>query len=465
MLRLAANSRKRRLVIALWIYVLVAATNFALTPRQRVVQHTQFNHFALLADAWLHGRLDLRSAPPAYAQNNDFAAFHSKWFVTFPPFPAVLLLPVVWIGKVPENVRDGQFFVWLSGLAPALLFLVLEKLRRMGRSSRTERTNAILALLFAFGTVYFFTALQGTVWFAAHIVGAAIAACYMLFALDAERPALAGFMIGLGFLTRTPLLFAVPLFVFEASRVSFSSRTDRASDSSPLANEESSRRASGSGEPTGRTTEVAVGRRGIQRAAVLCILFAAPLAACIVAACVHNQLRFGKPFDFGYEYLTVAWQGRMKKWGLFNYHFLARNLGVVLASLPWYDSVRTPHVLVNMHGLALWVTTPLYLWLVWPKKLTPLGIALYVTAAAVAIPGLLYQNTGWMQFGYRFSNDYAPILFALLAVNENRFGKLFAAAAVWSVAINAFGAITFDTNWGRKFYYQDASQNVLYQPD
>lgn len=464
MLRLAADSRRRRLVLALWIYVLVAATNFALAPRQRIVQHTQFNHFALLADAWLHGRLDLRSPPPPYAQNNDFAAFHSKWFVTFPPFPAVLLVPVVWMAKVPENVRDGQFFVWLSGLAPAVLFLVLEKLRRTGRGPRTERTNACLSLLFAFGTVYFFTALQGTVWFAAHIVGAAITALYLLFALDADRPVLAGLMLGLGFLTRTPILFAVPLFVFEALRLSLSARKDMAGDGLPVASEATGRRGSGGGESPGKITVGAGEWRGAKHAIWLCVLFAVPLAACIALACVHNQLRFGKPFDFGYEYLTVAWQGRMKKWGLFNYHFLARNLAVVLASLPWYDPGRG-HFSINMHGLALWVTTPLYFWLVWPKKVTPLGIALYVTGAAVAIPGLLYQNTGWMQFGYRFSNDYAPVLFTLLAVNENRFGKLFAAAAVWSVAINTFGALSFDTTWGRRFYYEDASQNVLFQPD
>ena len=31
---------------------------------------------------------------------------------------------------------------------------------------------------------------------------------------------------------------------------------------------------------------------------------------------------------------------------------------------------------------------------------------------------LFYQNTGWRQFGYRFSNDYAPLLFVLLAIGD-----------------------------------------------
>ena len=104
--------RRRRLRIALGIYALVVAIFFAVTPRYRIVAHTAFNHFSLLAEAWLHGRLDLNVGPPAYGQNNDFAAFGGKWYVAFPPFPAVLLLPVVFFGKTAENVRDGQFFVW-----------------------------------------------------------------------------------------------------------------------------------------------------------------------------------------------------------------------------------------------------------------------------------------------------------------------------------------------------------------
>ena len=41
-----------------------------------------------------------------------------------------------------------------------------------------------------------------------------------MFALEAERPVLAGTMLALGFATRTPLLFAAPLFVLELARMS-----------------------------------------------------------------------------------------------------------------------------------------------------------------------------------------------------------------------------------------------------
>ncbi|HEX2676381.1 MAG TPA: hypothetical protein VHM19_07065, partial [Polyangiales bacterium] len=89
--------------------------------------------------------------------------------------------------------------------------------------------------------------------------------------------------------------------------------------------------------------------------------------------------------------------------------------------------------------------------------------ALALGAAAVALLDLCYQNSGWIQFAYRFSLDYAVVLVALLALGGRRLGKTFYAMLVVSIAINLFGAITFDRV--NKFYDQDPTQNVLFQPD
>jgi hypothetical protein len=91
-----------------------------------------------------------------------------------------------------------------------------------------------------------------------------------------------------------------------------------------------------------------------------------------------------------------------------------------------------------------------------------------VVALSAALPAtmdLLYQNTGWRQFGYRFSNDYSILLFILLAIGARPMRTLFAAAAAWSIAWNSFGAATFDKARFDRFYYRDGSQTVVYQPD
>jgi len=453
------ESRRRRILLAAFVYLAASVVYAAIAGGDRLGEHTPYNHYALLADAWLHGRQDLAHGPPAYAMNNDFAEYNGKTYISFPPFPAVLMLPFVKLAGSPENFRDGQFIIWLAGIGPAVLFLILEKLRQSGRSPRTERENAALSMVFAFGTVYFFTAVEGTVWFAAMVVGVAVQALYLLFALDAEYPLLSGTMIACAYMSRPPMLLAAPFFALEAWRA-----CSRALPSP------------GSG-PSERIRAV---WRGLDRLALVkCYAaFSFPILLAFAANSLLNHARYQtySPFDPGHEYLTVAWRSRMLRWGLFGYHFFAKNLGVALTSLPWLppkDAVSQfgAPFKVNEHGLALWFTTPLYFWLLWPKRFDgqPERKWLYAVAAiSAALPAtmdLFYQNSGWRQFGYRFSNDYALLLFVLLAVGARPMRQIFATFAAWGVAWNVFGAITFDRAKFDRFYFRDGSQTVMYQPD
>ena len=93
----------RARLVALAIYALTTALLFATTAPERLRGHTPYNHFALLADAWIHGRLDLAGPPPAYTGNNDFAFDGARWFISFPPFPAVLIAPLVMLTGSAER--------------------------------------------------------------------------------------------------------------------------------------------------------------------------------------------------------------------------------------------------------------------------------------------------------------------------------------------------------------------------
>jgi hypothetical protein len=386
-------------------------------PGERWHAHTPYNHYALLAEAWLDGRLDLGGPPPAYTGNNDFAVHGDKHYVSFPPLPAVLILPVVAAAGGAENVPDGLFFVLLAPLGPVLFFLALERLQ--GRTGRSEQERVALAGLLGLGTVYWFSAVQGTVWFAAHVVALAIACGFVLCAVDARHPLLAGLLLGLGFATRPPLALALPFFVCEAWR-------------------------------------------GGGRARKL-VLFAAPVACVVLVLAWHNAARFGDPTEFGHRLLAVRWRERIDEWGLFSYHYLGRNLGVVLAGLPFWS--REHGLQVNAHGLALWLTTPIYVWALWPRRTSALYWAAAATAAAVALPSLLYQNTGWIQFGYRFSNDFAPFLFLMIAAGHRRLGRAFWGVAAIAVAVNSFGAATFGKPEHARYYFVDPTQRILFQPD
>ena len=65
--------------------------------------------------------------------------------------------------------------------------------------------------------------------------------------------------------------------------------------------------------------------------------------------------------------------------------------------------------------MSLLVTSPNLAYVVAPAERSHLTRPLWITIALAALPGLLYQNSGYIQFGYRFSLDYMIYLMMLLA--------------------------------------------------
>jgi hypothetical protein len=405
---------------ALAIYAVLFAAFLASVPDGRLARHTRYNHHALQAEAWLAGRLDLGGPPPAYTGRNDFAVFEGKTYVSFPPVPALILAPALAAVGAPERLRDAQIWLALAPLGPVLWFLGLERLRKTGRSRRPSRVHAGLALLLGVGSVYWFSAVQGSVWFASHVVATTLAGGYFL-ASVAGRPALAGLALALAVGARPSLGFALPYFVFEALR-------DR-----PAA-----------GLLTRRL-----------------LTFALPMAIVLSLLGWHNAARFGDPTEFGHRYLDVVWRPRIEAHGLFSPIYLGRNLAVMATALPFYDGDQG--LRVGGHGLALWITSPFLAWALWPRRRSSTFLAAAFSAGLVTVVVLLYQNTGWVQFGYRFSNDFAPFLIVMIAVGGRRLGAAFWLAGVVAIAINAIGAVTFDNPRHASFYVIDRDQRTLFQ--
>jgi hypothetical protein len=435
MLRAMQSSAWRRVATPLAIFV-VCSSVYVATLGPRITGPSDNNHFVHLAQSLLHGQLALLSPRPP--GNNDWAYYDGRWYVSFPPFPALVIAPLVAIWGT--EVWDRLFWALLAGLTPALLYTWLRRLRAIAASDRTARENLLLTALFAFGSPYYYTSVQGTVWFAAHVVTCALIAIFLLSATQPLRPLLAGCALGLAFMSRGPSL--LPFSLFFAVQALIAARRP------------------GSLAPS-RIGDLFVDLE-LRKLLGMAFWFALPLLSVLAIAMWMNSARFDDPFEFGHSHLRIRWSQRIETWGLFNYHYLGRNLGVFLASLPWL-STSFPYIQISRHGLAVWVTTPHLLMVLWPKRHSLWMTALALSAAAVAVCDLLYQNSGWVQFGYRFSLDYSLALFGLLALGGRRFGKLFHALALYAFAINLFGAITFDRD-GR-FYDNDPTQRVIFQPD
>jgi len=407
----------------------------------RMARQSSDPHFVFQADAWLHGKLAIDPPPQ---KGDDWAkvetvllddgseargrrltsrgkkgifrttdgdelptsrirrSLGSTYHVCFPPFPAVLMMPQAAVHGRKAN--DVVPTLLVAALVLPLAFVSLRRLSEAGLSRRTSVDNLYMALCLAFGTVLFFSAVQGRVWFTAHVVGVALGLGYLYCTVEARHPIGAGLCLGLAAMTRTPMAFMFPLFLLEAWRMT--------------------------------------GDEERRRFVILCARFAAPVAVIAAVAVACNLARFDQPTEFGHSYLAVRQQAQMEESGLFSLDYLSRNLAVAFTLLPRFSS-DAPYVVIGGHGLATWFTTPILFFLLWPGERGAWHRPLWLSVALVAVPSLLYQNSGWLQFGYRFALDYMPLLVALIAIGGRPLGRPGKALIVAGIAINLFGAITF----------------------
>lgn len=341
----------------------------------------------------------------------DYRKRTERFFVSFPPGPAFLMMPLAAIWDY--EVNDVLLTVLFAALNVALMYLLLRRMALGGRTARSRSDNLWLTALFGFGTVHLWCAVLGQVWFSALIMGVTFTLLYIHFAIDAKYPFLAGLALALGFATRTPLLFTS---VFFFAFVLF---------------------------PGGQLLR----RDQWGWAAKKLAWFCAPCLAVGLGLLWMNYLRFGSPTEFGHTYLAGGSLGRIQTYGLFNYQFLSKNLTAAFTLLPRFQPTE-PYVVISKHGMSLLLTTPAFIYLLWPKKRESRRDRywfrlLWLTVAVTAIPGLLYQNTGYEQFGFRFSLDYTPYLVLLLAVGRHPITWVFKLLTVVGIGVNAFGAVTF----------------------
>lgn len=402
-----ARAALRRNAVPIAVFVVALAILAAFSNR-RLLHQSKAPHFVYQAMAWLDGSLEIPVDPP---NQEDWVKLGERIYQSFPAFPALVMLPFVALWGYQYN--DTSFSVIVAALGLALFYVLLRRLSKDGESRRTVLENLLFTFLLGFGTLFFYCAIRGEVWFTAEVMGVGLTSLYVLFAVRARRPVLAGLCWSMATLTRTPLLFAGVFFLAEVlwPAGSFSWRE-----------------------------AVEDGRGKLRRLA----LFAAGAAPLALAHAWFNWARFGNPAEFGHRFF---WNNRVNadiaKWGLFHYHYLERNLHAAFTKLP---TLTTDPLTIGYdpHGMSLLVTTPLLLLLLWPREKPRLHRALWLTVACTAIPGFFYQNDGYMQFGFRFSLDYTPFLVLLLALGGwSVRSRLFAALAALGVVVNTWGAIAF----------------------
>ena len=409
----------------------------------RLRSHSTDNHFAYQAQMFLNRRLDLGHPPPGandwseveylqlrdgrtvagsflraqpfrfreldgkteFIDSREIQNRWKKYYVSFPPFPALLFLPLVAIWGLAVN--DVVLNVLLGALGPALLFVVLRRLAARGDSTRSEVDDLVITAMFSVGSVYYYASVIGQVWYTAHIVSTALVGLFVLASIDARYPLLAGLCLGALTLTRPQMGFWGVFFLYEMVRAK---------------------------KPRIRT---------LLRVGMPVMLLAAIGAA-------FNWARFHSITEFGHAYLNVRWTDRIQRYGLFNFAFLPRNLASALVLTPKFTT-QPPYFQIPWHGLSMFVTTPALILLFWPRVKSSLQTALWITVAPIAFLGFIYQNDGWIQFGYRFAIDFLFALVMLFAIGGRPITRRVQVLILLGIAVNLFGAITFG-RYGRFFF-------------
>jgi len=445
-------SRARPLAVFLVTFVVLGVI-----AGERLLRPSPNNHFSHLAQGWLDGRLSLDGDPPGYPKRHDdwglvttltlrdgselralrcrtkaceerrrservelwwseggslrafsrgeIAQRQRTWYVTFPPGPALLFVPGVAIWGLA--FADVLLTALLAALIPALLVAFLD--RERGTGGGRGREHLWVAAAWAFASPALFVGAHGSVWFTAQIAGALFLTLHVITGWDARRPLLSGLSLGLAVACRPTMAFAFPFFAAEWWRSGHRWRT--------------------------------------------ALAFAAPLALIGGALMLHNHVRFGDVFEFGHRYLDIRWQERMQSVGQFSTAYLWRNLECMLWLAPQL-SPGAPYLRWSIHGMGLLLASPWLLLLAAARRRFPQRAGLAVSALAVAIPPLLYHNSGQLQLAYRFALDYLPLLVILLALGGGLARRrLFAALVIFAAALNLYGAWNFQRAPGDIFVH------------
>jgi len=397
-----------------------------------------YDHFVWQADAFLQGRAWIPwPLTDGEFQNGYFQDVYpigeGRALVPFPPLPAIVLLPAVAAFGLATDA--ALVAAVLGGLNVGLAYRMVWRLT-------TSPPVAILATLFyGFGTVAWYAAMLGSTWFFAHVVASTFLLLAITTALDADRrtaaqgtslalidrrQVLAGLALGLAATARLTTVLAAPFFAL----------------------------VGGGGSVVRRALSAGIG------AAIPVLLLLA-----------YNVATSGQLFQPGYEHLYQteftpvpdgllaqlfpALQGityHPGEWALQDPRYIPQNLLIMLA---WLPEVRPecglalldqacPLLQPDKLGMSLLLTSPAWLLAVpvaireWRRRIV-LGSVLAIVT--VSVVNLMHFSQGWVQFGYRFSNDVAPFGLLLVTLGLARYGVRWwtVGLVAISIVINAWG--------------------------
>lgn len=343
--------------------------------RSNIWQASRYAYYNYLADAFLRGQLFLAQLPPS---THDLSFFNNQYYLYWPPFPAVVLLPFVAIWDTGFN--DILFTIGIGGLNVGLVAVLLRQATHRHVIDLSPVQRGLLVLTFALGSAHITLVPYGRVWHTGQLIGVLCVTLAYLATLSVRgwrAFALTGLAFGCALLTRNHLALAG---LWPAVYLLVTHR-----------------------------------QMGWRRLVAYSGGGALPVVLAIALLGMYNWLRFGNMFDNGLAYhrMSSFFRTDYVQYGAFNLYYVPTNLyyQFVAYPFPWRG---VPSSL----GGSLFLLTPVFVAAFWGLTARPRWqpLVLGATIILVAIPILLLMGTGWRQFGPRYTLDFTIPLLLLTAL-------------------------------------------------
>ena len=341
-----------------------------------------YEQYALLARAMVHGSLSLPERPPAL----EMAEWQGRAYFTNPPTPALILAPFVWIAE-REPLRtwlvkwNGGFELPLAWMQTGLSLLMgalnvaLARLA-LGRVPLSRRGANWGAILFGFGSIHWYTASIGSVWYIAEVIHCTAMWLVVLEWLGRARPFLMGFWMAAAFWCRMETVVAVPFVLVARPDCWLTFAPER------------------------RLPRLRLG---------WLVAYALPIAGVLALNAGYNWVRFGVFGNQAYELLLPGAAGfgdslfHSDAWHA-HVFMLFRQPPIIQSTYPW--------LIPAISGLSIGYTTPAFVYCL-RAPLDRLTAGCWVGVLLFCAVLFQFGGTGMSQLGYRFALDFYPLLTVL----------------------------------------------------
>lgn len=385
-----------------WLIISIFAIGLAIVYFYTSGGNTPFNHFVLLADAFLKGNFYVDGIYP-WIEKAPLDEF--RFFIVNPPMPAILLMPFVklWGINFPQQIFAHFIGVLLS---VSTFFLALK--------IKNDRVLAIWsALLIGTGSIVWFLASVGSVWYLGQITCALFLTLAITETIGKKRSLLIGLYLGMVYLSRIHLVLTFPIFAF----IFFYKRKIKIKE---------------------------------------IIYFVMPIFIFISFDFIYNFSRYGTIFNKGYFLIPGTQNEPWFAKGIMHPSYIIEDVKIAFLAMPKLIS-EFPYIRPSWAGMAIWLTTPAFIFSFWAgnKQSLPLRgekqiVKLFWLCIMIVFLLVgLHGGTGFAQFGYRFAVDFYPFLTYLTisgVANHNGPKKIHWVLLFVGILVNFWGV-----TWINKF--------------